>query len=607
MKQILLILMIVFISVVSLHGHESIDLGLKKIVCGTEYDVYIDTHEKNENSNFFDFGFSYIGGGYEVRLHDQYRPEGHLVIPSVHNNLPVIRIASFGFMDRDFESLYIPDSVTSIGDATFARSTKVAHITIPNSVKSIGRAAFEKSTSLESVILPINPYFTRIERETFMDCTSLKSILIPDSVEYIGIKAFAYCENLVSVKLPNNPNFTRINHGTFDWCRNLNNIVIPNSVTEIGSYSFIGNESLTEITIPNGVAVIESAAFSICRNLSEVILSNNLLYIGMSAFSSTNLLNIKIPESVTHIGSSAFRSTNLTSVNIPGNVSSIGNNPFSGCDKLESITVCTTNIHYRVEGNCLIRISDNTLISGTKNSIIPEGVVTIGWSSFSSITSLTSINIPNSVISIENGAFGFTNLVNVILGNSVTSIGSSAFRFNNSLEKIFIPISVQSISPQVFETCPNLTIYVEATSKPPGWHTHWNWFRPVVWGYVSEDDTVIMPLTTTLLGNYPNPFNPSTSIRYHVSGSRLKNPPYPPLKRGEDGVFVRINVYNVRGQLIRTLINEYHEPGEYSVIWNGTDDNGQRVGSGLYLYRLNVRDGMNVDCTVSTRKMILLK
>ena len=72
--------------------------------------------------------------------------------------------------------------------------------------------------------------------------------------------------------------------------------------------------------------------------------------------------------------------------------------------------------------------------------------------------------------------------------------------------------------------------------------------------------------------NYPNPFNPETNIQY-----TLQNPEY-----------VTLKIYNMQGQLIRSLINENQGAGDYSVKWDGTDDSAEKVVSGMYIYKLNV-------------------
>jgi hypothetical protein len=91
---------------------------------------------------------------------------------------------------------------------------------------------------------------------------------------------------------------------------------------------------------------------------------------------------------------------------------------------------------------------------------------------------------------------------------------------------------------------------------------------------------------TRLLANTPNPFNPSTTVRYEIA--RESN--------------VRVDVFDARGGHVRTLVDERQQAGAYAVEWNATDHLGQSLASGVYFYRLAV-DGHVVD----TRKMALLK
>jgi hypothetical protein len=95
------------------------------------------------------------------------------------------------------------------------------------------------------------------------------------------------------------------------------------------------------------------------------------------------------------------------------------------------------------------------------------------------------------------------------------------------------------------------------------------------------------PARYTLHQNYPNPFNPETKIKYFVAG--------------EEAVQVGVKVYNVAGQLVKTLVDGVESPGEYEVTWNGRNENGHEVASGVYFYKLTVSD------FVETRKMVLLR
>ena len=109
---------------------------------------------------------------------------------------------------------------------------------------------------------------------------------------------------------------------------------------------------------------------------------------------------------------------------------------------------------------------------------------------------------------------------------------------------------------------------------------------------VTENDDNVVPGFNFQLKNYPNPFNPSgagrgpsTTIRYQLAD--ISN--------------VSLTIYNIRGQLIKTLVNDIKPAGEHSVIWNGVDNDNLPVSSGVYLYQIRAND------KVITKKMLLLQ
>ncbi|MFA5510681.1 MAG: choice-of-anchor J domain-containing protein, partial [Candidatus Cloacimonadaceae bacterium] len=104
-------------------------------------------------------------------------------------------------------------------------------------------------------------------------------------------------------------------------------------------------------------------------------------------------------------------------------------------------------------------------------------------------------------------------------------------------------------------------------------------------GGTDADDNDIPALTTALNANFPNPFNPETTITYSL---REASP-------------VNIEIYNIKGQLVKTLVNDAKAAGTYTVVWNGTDNSNRSVSSGVYYYK------MNAGKYSSTRKMILMK
>jgi len=99
----------------------------------------------------------------------------------------------------------------------------------------------------------------------------------------------------------------------------------------------------------------------------------------------------------------------------------------------------------------------------------------------------------------------------------------------------------------------------------------------------AEED--LIPMITKLNQNYPNPFNPTTTIKYT-------------LKKNSK---VLLNIYNIKGQKVKQLVNKQLTAGQYSVVWNGKDDNGNSVSSGIYFYKLKTTN------FEKTKKMILMK
>ncbi len=90
----------------------------------------------------------------------------------------------------------------------------------------------------------------------------------------------------------------------------------------------------------------------------------------------------------------------------------------------------------------------------------------------------------------------------------------------------------------------------------------------------------------SLIGNFPNPFNPTTTIKFSVE------------KEGE----IELSMYNIKGQKLKTLTKNYFIRGSYSILWNGDDEFGKSVSSGVYYYKLNVNGN-----TKAINKCLLLK
>lgn len=109
-----------------------------------------------------------------------------------------------------------------------------------------------------------------------------------------------------------------------------------------------------------------------------------------------------------------------------------------------------------------------------------------------------------------------------------------------------------------------------------------DWMNPVK---TSVGDPVPVPSVHRLIGAFPNPFNPRTEVRFELA----------------EATRVRVDVHDVRGRLVRTLVDENRPSGPHAVMWDGTDRTGSSVASGTYFLRLAAGD------RVETRKVALLK
>ena len=284
-----------------------------------------------------------------------------------------------------------------------------------------------------------------------------KSVIgILSTVVGIGV---IVCVCLIIVLNSNPLKFSENADGTYTLThcdRDMNEVQIPATyrgrpITKIHENAFSYCSNLTSIEIPEGITYIGYAAFMQCNNLTSIKLPSTLITIDAYAFAyCDNLKNIEIPHNVTNIGESAFSGCiSLESIEIPAEVTYIGFEAFRGCDNLESITIpfvgekinSTVNTHF---GYIFGNYDYNNLdFPSNLKEVIITGGTTIDERAFSSIHSLTSVVIPNSV----------------------TDIGSYAFW-----------------------GCENLIIYCEAESQPSGWHSKWNDLdRPVVWGYKSNE------------------------------------------------------------------------------------------------------------------------
>ena len=331
-------------------------------------------------------------------------------------------------------SIEIPETVEGIMDKAFYGCNKLTGITIPDSVASIGSSAF-------------------------YSCSSLTSLVIGSGVASIGDSAFSNCGGLTSLVIGSG--VTSIGGQAFQYCRGLTSLVIGSSVTSIGDYAFQSCSSLTSIKSTSVIpATISSYSFP--SNI-PIYVPDNLVTLYQSKWSSYSSYIQGSGEEITGSTIIRYTTTNGNVITPPSIYTVIRNEYADGVGVLE------------VLGN----ISSINSFSGytTLQSIeIPNSITSIGERAFYNCSKLTGITIPDSVISIGTSAFtSCSNLTSITIPDSVISIGDNAFSACSSLQSITIGNNVTSIGNWVFGGCSSLTIYCEASSKPSGWSSSWNY------------------------------------------------------------------------------------------------------------------------------------
>ncbi len=111
-------------------------------------------------------------------------------------------------------------------------------------------------------------------------------------------------------------------------------------------------------------------------------------------------------------------------------------------------------------------------------------------------------------------------------------------------------------------------------------------FPPISGVFIDEGE--LLPNVSRLIGNYPNPFNPETTISFSLTTENSEN--------------ISLIVYNIKGQKVKTLADNEFDAGTHQVVWNGKDENNQPVASGIYFYQLNVDNKV-----IASKKCLLLK
>lgn len=437
------------------------------------------------------------------------------------------------FENYSAKDIIIPNTITTITQEEIQKYPNMETVYIPSSVTSIGNDAFYGCTNLRNIIFEDGSQLETIGERAFRDCTSLESIEIPDNVTSIGNYAFNGCGSLQEVVFGEASQLEIISDNMFENCTNLIEVKIPDSVTSIGNNAFKGCSNLKMVYIPLSVKTIAvttytkapfygvSTAKIYCAadkkqsgwgTYWNYYTSSNKLTTFFSAskdeydeFSAKNIVLSNTLTSVTQQEIQKYPA--METVYIPNTVTSIETQAFDGCTNLTTVMF--------EEGSQLETIGEEAFRNCTslESIVIPDSVISIDNYAFRGCTNLADITIEEGsrLETIGTGVFyTCTSLESIELPNSVTSIGNNAFRGCTSLTTIYIPSSVTTIAATSYSNSPfyqcssTLQIYCGAGEEADGWGTYWNYYAsgktlPTTFGVVREEYENLLISETSLL------------------------------------------------------------------------------------------------------------
>lgn len=366
-------------------------------------------------------------------------------------------------------------TVTAIGQQAFRGCTNLSDVTLSANIETIESLAFLDCSKL-NYVFSMPSGLKRIGSYAFSGCSQLKSINIPNRVETIETYAFKGCLALTSVAIPSSA--TTLGNYVFENCTGLKTITFGAGLTVIPVGMFKGCTGLTSMVLPDNIQSIENYAFENCTSLAEITLGGGMLSVpgtpfkGCTALRTVTCLSANPPHMTT---SECFPTATYSNgtLKVPG----ASLNTYKSADwwrmfntvEAMSFDFYVNGIYYKKTSNNTVKVTYKELLyesytgSVTIPSSIKVGSVTykvtaIGDYAFYMCKNLTSVSMPNTIITIEACAFEkCSGLTNVTIPNSVTTLGVDAFSSCTGLKSIDIPNSVTKIDMLAFYNCTAMT------------------------------------------------------------------------------------------------------------------------------------------------------
>jgi len=427
---------------------------------------------------------------------------GNITLPETvtHDGVtyPVTAIGDKAFINcYSLNSVYLTPNIKSIGHSAFYNCVKLYYIDyFPDSLTTIGDYAFKGCTSLEAInrtmgapAVLLGKGVKSIGRGAFKNCSSIKIVVMADQVAAIGDSAFINCSKLNDVTMGYAT--ASIGTGAFALCNNIKSFTCkaddPPVVGDETCFAAFKDQATLKVGYFSAPKYQAAEYWSAFKNIETFNDGIDGIYYEINGDQATVTYrdknynsysgNVVIPESIEHdgvtyqvtgIGDKAFMgSTGLASVTIPGSVSQIGSYAFKGCTGLSGITLPSdlTTLSEHAFDSCgitsiVIPDAITAIAPGCfanchqlENVALPSGLTAIGKEAFYRCYAMKSIDLPETITTLEPGAFKSSGLTSFTLPPLVTAMSHELLRYTSDMKTVTLHDKLTTIGSYSFANC----------------------------------------------------------------------------------------------------------------------------------------------------------
>lgn len=408
--------------------------------------------------------------------------EEEVTLPTSYNYRKVVGIKDSGFYNnKTIKKVNMGEDITYIGMAAFQGCTALTEFEFPSKLRVIDSGAFYGCKGLTSLVFPSS--LLAVGQAAFTQCVNLVSVTLNEGLQELYKQAFEGDEKLTSINIPST--LTAIGESCFSGTALTGDLVIPSSLTTLGDDAFAYSK-LTSVSVPKETSTIDGNPFHGIMTLKSITFDpansvysteDGVLYskdfktlIQVPASYPKDVCNIK--EGVETVATFSGTYCNVKEVHFPKSVKTFESNSMwlnFGVEKFtfdeecegvvfgqytfgDSAKLVSLHLPKGVEEVPSYFVNDSPLLS---DFTMPETVLKIGRSAFDG-TSITSINIPKYIQTIEDDVFSETKLTSVVLPDTVTYLGGSAFDDCTELVSVTLSPNIIEMGGRVFSGCSKL-------------------------------------------------------------------------------------------------------------------------------------------------------